>query len=179
MNFKYLYYWYKFLYLKQRTNLCIFLIIIFVLPVLPYLIVSFKLFYFGEEQMRLFYGDGSIILLCSGILCSFISILFEHRDEIEKKRNTLMNLGMIVFYVIITVIFIDCQLNFDRKWPFIFIIFLITSIIFLITMLVALYLNFKVNVNYNDVIKLIQESETKKIARKADTSKKSKSGIKV
>jgi small-conductance mechanosensitive channel len=179
ITFKDIINWYWFLISRRKLDFLIFILIIFILPILPYAIVSFKLISETDEHLRTFYGDGSIMILCSGILCSFVSMLFEHRTETEKKINLLINLVLIIFFVIITFIFVDCQLTYLRNWRFISCIIIITSVIYLMTILAALYLNFRLKINYSEVQKFVEEIRRERIDIKAAKSKKSKGGTRV
>lgn len=171
--------WYWFLISKRTLDLLIFLMVIFIFPILPYGIVAFKLMNQTDEHQRSFYGDGSIMILCSGILCSFVAMLFEHKTEDGKKINQFFNISLIIIFIILTVIFIDCQLNFSRDWYHIQTIFFVTSATVFITILATLYLNFRFKINYAEVELFVEAIKRKRIDRKAAKSRQSKGGTKV
>ena len=150
-------YWYWFLISQKTIDFLIFITVIFIFPVFPYLVIAFKLRNASDDHLRAFYGDGSIIILCSAILCSFVAMLFEHKNENQKKINLLINLVLIILFISLTLLFIDCQLNFSRDWCFIQTIIIISAGIFFITILAASYLNFRLKINYADVLEFIEK----------------------
>lgn len=178
-SFRNIIYWYWFIISKHTLDFLNFILVIILFPILPYAIVSYKLMNETDEHMRSFYGDGSLMILCSGILCSFVAMLFEHKTENEKKINLFINLVLIIFFIIITFIFVDAQLTFGREWEYINRIYAITSTIIIITILAALYLNFRLKINYTEVENYIEEEKRKKIERRAAKSNKSKGGTRV
>ena len=171
--------WYWFLISRRTLDFLIFMLVIFVFPILPYAIVAFKLMNQSDEHLRIFYGDGTIMILCSGILCSFVAMLFEHKSEEGKKLNLFINISLTIIFIILTIIFVDSQLNFFRDWCYIQNIIIVTSVTIIITILAALYLNFRVKINYADVEQFVEEVKRKRIDRKAKKSKQSKGGTKV
>ena len=178
-SFTNMFYWYWFLISKRTLDFLNFILIIFIFPILPYAIVAYKLMHETDEHARAFYGDGSIIILCSGILCSFVAMLFEHKNENQKKINLFLNLIMIILFIVITLIFIDCQLTFSRSWNYINNIVGITTVILILTVLAALYLNFRLQINYVEVEKFIEDIKRKRLEDKALKSSRSRGGTRV
>lgn len=174
-----IFYWYWFLISKRTIDFLNFILVIFIFPILPYGIVAYKILHETSEHKKAFYGDGSLMILCSGILCSFVAMLFEHKTESEKKLNSLINLVLIMLFIIITFVFVDAQMTFERDWSYIFKIVGFTSVIIVITVLSALYLNFRLKINYAEVEKFIEEIKKKRIEQKAAKSNKSKGGTRV
>lgn len=172
-------YWYWFIITKRTLDFLNFLIVIFIFPILPYAIVAYKILNESDEHKKAFYGDGSIMILCSGILCSFIAMLFENRNETEKKLSLFINLILIIFFILITFVFVDAQLNFSRSWGDINWVIGLTTGILIITLLSALYLNFRLKVEYTEVQNFIEEIKRKRIEEKASKLNKSKGGTRV
>jgi hypothetical protein len=179
ISISYLYNFYSYLFQKKRADFSIFFILTFIFSLLPYIIVWFSIINVNDENQRSFFGDGSIIALCSGILCSYFAILFDYKGEKEKKDNIIINLLLILFYIFLLLVFRGCQLNFNRSWDFIDCIGILSTFVLIITMFSAMYLNFRIKINYNDVEQFIEEKQRKKFERDALKKKKSKSGIDV
>lgn len=179
ISFTNIFYWYWFLIAKRTLDLLNFLILIFIIPILPYAIVACKILNESDEHKRAFYGDGSIMILCSGILCSFFAMLFEHRNEIEKNVSKLINSVLFILFIIILFIFYEAQLNFARRWSDINLVIALTTVILIITLFASLYLNFRLKIDNNEVQKFIEETKRKRIEAKAKKTFKSKGGTRV
>lgn len=179
LSFSYLYNFYIYLFQKKKTDFSIFFIITFIFSLLPYIIVWITIIQLNDAKQKVFFGDGSIIALCSGILCSYFAILFDFKGEKEKKDNIVIYLLLILFYIILLFVFRSCQLNFDRSWCFINGIGFLSTLVLIITMFCAMYLNFKVTIKNNDIEKFIEEKKMKKIEKDALIKNKSKSGVNV
>jgi hypothetical protein len=178
-SLKNLFYFYRYLLHKKTNDFLIFFLITFVLALFPYFVVWFSIINLSSEKQQAFYGDGSIIIFCSALLCNYFSMLFEYRSDGEKKRNIVINLVLVLLYVTTVLYFRECQLNFDRSWSFICQTSIISGILLLLTLLIAMYLNFNIHINYKDVQDHIEELKLKKIERQVQKKKKSKGGIEV
>ncbi len=174
-----MFYWYWYLISRRTLDFLNFILVIFIFPILPYAIVAYNLMKETEAHQKAFYGDGSLMILCSGILCSFVAMLFEHKNDTEKKLNLFINLILIILFIVITIVFMDAQMNFSRDWAYINRIITITSFILIVTVLASLYLNFRLKINYSDVESFIEEVKRKRIEKKAAKSNKSKGGTRV
>ena len=170
---------YKYLFANRRRELIIFIFITFLLPTGPYMYVALKLINDVEEHRKSYYGDGSMITLCAGILCAYFVMLFEFKSEEERVDNTLMNLLLLGFYVVLFLVFAECQLNFDRSWCFNKQIFVLSSLLLLTTSLIAVYFNFKKNFDYPEVDKYLKESDQKVTENKASKVNKTDDNVKL
>lgn len=170
---------YKYLFSEKKRELIIFALITFLLPVGPYIYLSLKLINDTDAHKLSFYGDGSMITLCAGIMCSYFVMLFEYSSDEERMNNTLLNLLLLMFYVILFLVFVECQLNFDRNWCFNFKIAILSTILILATFFVASYFNFKKNFSYYEVSKYNKDTEQKSIETKAQQVSKTDDNIEV
>lgn len=168
---------YCFLFLNKKKELISFFLITFILPLLPYLLVSYKLFNQSDSHQRAYYGDGSMLTLCAGILCSYFVILFEFKSENQKQTNSILNIVFVIGYVLMTFIFLECQLNFDRNWDFIHSIYIVSGILLLFTFLSAAYLNFEKNCDYKEMYDFFQERNRLKMTKKSKTLTKTEDNI--
>ena len=178
-NLSYLCKFYRYILAKKRPEFFTFFIITFVLALLPYFLVWWEINSLPDDKQRSFYGDGSVIILCSGILCSYFGMLFDFKDDQEKRWNKVYNLVLVIIYILLLFVFYKCQLNFNRTWSFISTIVIISALTLILTLLAALFLNFKQHVIYAEVIKYDNELNAKKMEKQALKQSKSKSGINV
>lgn len=170
---------YCYLFEKKRKEFFIFLIITFIFSLLPYIVVFSSIITMDEVNQRSFFGDGSIISLCSGILCSYFAILFEFKSEDEKKDNIIIYLILILFYICLLFVFYKCQLNFNRSWEFICCIIILSAFVLIVTLFSAMYINFKSQIQYSDLEKYILEKKKKKVKKDSGNTKISKNGTQV
>ena len=170
---------YCYVFEKKRLELIIFLIVNYVFSLLPIVIVSLFVFKLDDATQKGFFGDGSIISLCMGILCTYFSLLFDFKSETEKNKNIIINLVLVIIYVLSFLFFKECQLHFSRSWPFIYTVTFISFIYLIFTFFCSLYLNFRYNVDAADLEKYVEEKKRKKIENAASSKTTSKTGVRV
>lgn len=178
-SFAYLIQFYRYVFAKKKMEFAIFFLITFVFSLFPFLILWWKVHGLGDKEQRGFFGDGSILALCSGILCSYFAILFDYKTEKEKHLNTIVNIGLVLLYFSLSYAFIDCQLNFDRSWCYITDIIILSGLVLILTLFCAMYLTFKEKVDFADVQKYTDEVNAKKIEKESLKKSKSKNGTSV
>jgi hypothetical protein len=178
-SFGYLYQFYRYVLAKRKMEFAIFFSITFIFSLFPFLILWWEVHGLGDKEQRGFFGDGSILTLCSGILCSYFAILFDYKNEKEKHLNTIVNIGLVILYFTLSYVFIKCQLNFDRNWCFITNIVMLSGFVLLLTIFCAMYLTFKEKVEFADVQKYSEEVKAKKIEKELLKKTKSKKGVSV
>ncbi|GAA3935711.1 hypothetical protein [Hymenobacter algoricola] len=176
VNFTYFFSFYQYLFASKKKEMMAFIIITFILPVVPYIWVALKL---EESSKRAFYGDGSMLTLCAGILCTYFILIFDFEDEDAKKRNILINLVLFLLYLFILYVFIECQLTLNRSWVFITVIEWISGVILFITFIIGTYFYFHKNAIYTEVEEFKKNRQAKKIAEKAEEVTQTTDGIKL
>ena len=186
-RFKFVWCFYQYLFTKKPIDLIIFLLLTFLLPFVPYIWVAIELCLAQEadEHLRAFYGDGSMISLCAGILCAYFAILFDYENQEQggnnnqeqKRFNALINIGLIFLFLIFLFVFKHCQLTFYRSWSFIYQILAISGVGLIITFGAATYLNFNKKVDYAELKKFIDERQSRKTAIRANKTTKTQDGV--
>ena len=176
-DFDYYYSYYELLIKEKTTEFFAFVLINFVFPLLPYVFIAIEMFFYADTQRKNYYGDGSIILFCSGILCTYFAILLENKKSKVKEWNPLIILGLILFYVITFFIFYKCQMNFSRSWCFIIIILLFSLIALIFTFIAATHLNFRSEYPYEKVKEYMLNKRKDSISEKANNIDKTDDGV--
>ncbi|SCX00302.1 hypothetical protein [Flavobacterium saliperosum] len=184
-NISYLYYFYHYLFKKETKELIKVGVVNFLLGLFPILLVI--LFHVrkltNEEQVQ-FYGDGSMIIFCFGVLVSFVSYNFSesYREMKEsefknKQTNKILLFALcFIYYFISYKIFEMAQLNFSRTWGFIYCVNGISFIFIAIAFLLVIYLNFSDKFDYSKIQpykeSIMAEKMAKKAAKKRSSNKK-------
>ena len=146
---EYLIYFYRYLIDKEWKDLLILVGINFILGLLPIAIVWFYVMSLNDCQQRAFYGDGTVIIFCFGVLVSFTGHLFEFKNINDNKNRILLYIFLIPVYVIAILFFKESQLNFDRSWEFIRWVILVSTLLLVISLFVVCYLKFSMKFNYS------------------------------
>lgn len=165
----------KFLYLyvfkKKNLHLVEFLLFHFFVGFIPLFIVMFKIRSYSSCVQKSFWGDGTLIIYCFTIICSIAYNYFT--NSINNKNNpskSVIWVGVITYLIITTIVYIDAQLNFNRSWKDIYIINIVSMLLFLIGCLASLGIHFSSKYSYGDIMifkkeELIKE-DGKKISHK-------------
>lgn len=171
---------YKYVLIKKSWEFTLFVLVTFVLSLLPYILVSINM---PESSERGYYGDGSILTLCSGVLCSYFTILFNFDPKILKKdfgpKTGVICLVLFIIYVLVLIQFYHCQMNFDRQWPFIWWIIGASGILLCITVFFAAYLHFHRDIQPLEIKNFAEELQRKKVEKQASVDKKGQDGVSV
>jgi hypothetical protein len=184
-NITYLYYFYHFLIKKKSKELLVVGTINFLLGLFPILLViMFEINSLPDFKKVQFYGDGSMIIFCFGVLVSFISFNFSNIlgkiSEIEftnKQNNKLLLSALCIMYYFISYkIFEKAQLNFSRTWEFIYWINGTSFIFIFIAFLLVIYMRYSDDYDYSVIHpykeKIISDIISKKAAKKKKNNKK-------
>ena len=93
-SISYLYYFFHYLFNRKSKDLLVVGLVNFILGLLPILIVIFfEINGLNESKQTQFYGDGSMIIFCFGVLVSFVSFNFSSligeisKIEFNNKHN--------------------------------------------------------------------------------------------
>lgn len=174
---------FRFLVANKRGELVRFILVTFLLSLLPYIIVSLSLWNATDIHKRGYYGDGSILTLCAGIMCSYLTMLFDFNfkkpNDKTAVRTSIVIILMLVFYVLITVLFAFCQNNFDRNKGFIVFVVSCSTILLILTFFASCYLQFIEKVTPNEVINFAEERQRIKIENKTKKPFSSQEGTAV
>jgi len=171
-NIVHFFYFYWYLASKRKVDLGIFLIVTFALPLAPYLWVTVSLWKASTEQAKLsYYGDGSMLTLCAGIVCTYFVLIFDYKDDGEKKKNILINLLLFIFYLILLYVFVMCQLYpGGRTWNFNWNIIYFSGFLLFMTFISGLYFNFYRNIDFKEINDFRRSKKSKRLAEQARTS---------
>jgi hypothetical protein len=160
-----------------------FFIITFILSLLPYIIVAINLRNETDAHLRGFFGDGSILTLCTGIMCSYLMMLFDFNfkkpNEKAAVRTSIVILILFLIYIGIGFQFYFCQLNFNRAWGYINPVICLSGALLLFTFLVAFYLQFTEKITSIEITNFIEAQEKEKIEKKAKNTSSSQEGTAV
>jgi len=180
LNIQYLLNFYEFLVFKKGKKLFIFLLIVFVSSLLPYIIVARSLDYDNQVQLKNYYGDGSILTLCSGILLSYFTVFFNSKkkkqDEERKDDDILIAIAFLIIYALVLLQFYLCQTE-NRDWTMIINVIIESTLLLLLTLGVSAFLHFREDISYLDIQKYIEEKKEKKLSKKAKDTKKTNDGV--
>ncbi|RZM14530.1 MAG: hypothetical protein EOO88_44100, partial [Pedobacter sp.] len=83
---------------RKRLEMIISLTILFVLPTLPYVYISIKMLARPFNDQIGYFGDGSMISLCIGIVCTYFGRTHDFKNDGEKNKHKLFNLAAVVIY---------------------------------------------------------------------------------
>jgi hypothetical protein len=181
-SISFLYYFYHYLFNKRSKDLLVISCMNFILGLLPILIVIFfEINGLDDSKKIQFYGDGSMIIFCFGVLVSFVSFNFPNVigkiSEIEfnnKHNNKLLLFALcFIYYLIAYKLFEKAQLNFSRTWEFIYWINGISFIFIFIAFLLVIFMKYSEEYGYSVINPYREKIITDKMAKKA--AKKNKS----
>lgn len=187
MNIHYYYNFFEFLFFRKTKDLILFFVIIFFLSLLPYIVVAINLDYSNNEQILSFYGDGSILTLCTGILLSYYTVFLYPSNKNENTQNNgdnqisnnpydLINVLLFVIYALVLIQFYFCQTR-DRDVNMILKVFFGSILLLIFTFGVAVYLHFRDKVSFAEIQKYIDEKKEKKLSKKAKDTNKTDDGV--
>lgn len=183
LSLKYLCNFYKIVFLKRPWEFWLFFISTFVLSLLPYILVSFNNYDAPEYELRRYYGDGSILTLCSGILCSYYTILFDFKNiklkDLDGAKNGVVNLVLLIIYALVVFQFFHCQMATDKPTSFILLIIFFSSILLLFTILSTAYWHFSRQIEPIEVHQFIEKGERKKLEKKANSTQRTDDNIRI
>jgi Na+-transporting methylmalonyl-CoA/oxaloacetate decarboxylase gamma subunit len=182
-NISYLYYFYHYLFKRQIKEVLVFGTINFLLGLFPILLVIiFEINGRPDCEKVQFYGDGSMIIFCFGVLVSFvtfnISTLIGEKTEVESI-NAINNKRMLIafsliYYLISYKIFEKAQINFARTWEFIYWINGMSYVFIVIAFLLVVYMTYSDKYNYSVIQPYKEEVIAEEKAKKAVKKNKSK-----
>ncbi len=187
LNIQYLINFYSYLFAEKAKRLTVFLLTIFFASLLPYIIVAFSLDYSNSNQMKSFYGDGSILTLCTGILLSYYTVFLEFREnkgrnDDEKKNisddNRLITVSLLIVYAVVLVQFYLCQTT-ARDMIMILQVVIGSILLFLLTLIVSSYLHFREEVSFADVQSHEDKRRIQKLKRSSEKTVKTEDGMKL
>lgn len=183
-SISYLYYFFHYLFNRKSKDLLVVGLVNFILGLLPILIVIFfEINGLNESKQTQFYGDGSMIIFCFGVLVSFVSFNFSSligeisKIEFNNKHNNKLLLFALcfIYYFISYKIFEKAQLNFTRTWEFIYWINGFSFIFILIAFLLVIFMKYSEEHDYSVIIpykeKIITDRMAKKAAKKNQSTK--------
>lgn len=187
MNINYYYNFFEFLFLRKTKDLIIFFSMIFFLSLLPYIIVAINLDYSDSKQLKSFYGDGSILTLCTGILLSYYTVFLypSHKTENGNENNSnqesknpfdLINISLIAIYGIVLLQYYFCQTN-DRDTKMIVKVIIGSFLLLIFTFGISAFLHFRDKVSFAEIQKYIEEKKEKELSQKANETKKTDDGV--
>jgi|25_taG_2_1085351.scaffolds.fasta_scaffold00090_28 Na+/H+-translocating membrane pyrophosphatase len=173
---KYLLYFYRYMFCKKGKELLEVGLTNFILGLSPILyLIIFEVPEFTKEQNLQFFGDGSLIIFCFGVLVSFVTVNFSiirENASLEKLRNIKTNNAIfialcILYYFISYKIFEKAQVNFDRTVNFIVIINLASFLFLIIAFLIVVYLKFSEEYDYSVINPYREKIQAKRKAKEA------------
>lgn len=180
-NFSYLYYFYHYLFKMRSKELLVVGTINFLLGLLPILLVIiFEINELPDSKKVQFYGDGSMIIFCFGVLVSFVSFNFSNIinkiSELEfnnKQNNKLLLFALcFVYYFISYKIFEKAQLNFSRTWYFIYWINGISFVFIVFAYFLVIYMRYTDEYDYSVINPYRENIIADRLAKKAAKKKK-------
>ncbi len=176
-NLSYLFYFYRYLFKNQGKELLVVGVVNFLIGLAPILLVIlFELKGLDGEKLRQFYGDGSMIIFCFGVLVSFLTINFaklnlrtkttEDGNNISNNNILLLSLS-IIYYISAYKIFEKAQTNFDRSWEFIYWINGISGLFLIVAFFIIVYVKFSSEYNYAVIHPYMEDTRAKRKAKRA------------
>ncbi len=166
----------SYLWAKKRLDLLVHLIILFILPTLPYIYISIKILYKSFDTQISYFGDGSIISLCIGIICAYFGRTHDYQNDGQKSKHRFFNVFAVILYITLLLFFIECQLTSPRSLCFIYGIVALSFIVLLFTVLGSLILTFD---NYQDFMDYKDDLALAKAEETFENQKVTKSKIKI
>lgn len=183
LNLKYLANFYKYLYAEKGKNLAVFVLITFVTSLLPYFIVAINIDYNNNSQVKSFYGDGSILTLCTGILLSYYTVFLDFKRkklrDFDNADNTLITVSLLIIYAIVLLQFYLCQTTNDRSFSMIIEVIFGSLILIILTIAISTYLHFKEVITYSDVHNYFEQKERNRLTKASKNSYKTDDNIKL
>lgn len=177
-DFIYLMYFYRYLFCKRGKEVLLVIVFNFIIGLLPILmLIFFELDDFTSEQKLQFYGDGSLIIFCFGVLMSFVNFNFNfllNKNEIEIKNisvnKALLFCFCLLYYFFSYKLFERAQLNFAKDWCFVISLNAVSFFFLIIAFFFVLYMKFADEIDYAIVNPFREEIIRKK--QVANASKK-------
>ena len=166
---------FSYLWSEKRMDFLTHIIILFVLPTLPYIILTVEILQMSNEAQIGFFGDGSMISLCIGIICTYFWKTHDFKEG-AKQRHRFFNVVAIIIYIILLAIFMDCQISTPRSVGHICLILAISLVVLIITFIISLVLTFE---NYVEFEEFKQKIRLERADATVDKSPKSKTKIEV
>lgn len=172
----YLYYFYRYMVCVRGKELLEVGLTNFLLGLSPILyLIIFEVPEFTTDQNLQFFGDGSLIIFCFGVLVSFVTINFSEIKEttsLEKWKNIKTNNAIllalcIIYYFFSYKIFEKAQINFDRTLNFIIIINLASFLFLIIAFLIVVYLKFSIEYDYSVINEYRENIQANRKAKEA------------
>lgn len=167
---------FSYLWAKKRMDMFTHLIISFILPTLPYIFISWKVLQRPLQDQISFFGDGSMISLCIGIICVYFWKTHDFKNDRQKSQHKLFNVLAVIIYIILIVVFMECQLSTPRSIPFIITILIVSILVMMITILISLIITFD---DYPDFQNYKESISLKKAESNTQSPAKSKTKIEI
>ncbi len=165
-----------YLWVKKRYELLTSILILFVLPTFPYIILSVEMLNRPFKDQLNYFGDGSMISLCIGIICTYFGKTHDFKTVDEKNKHKLYNVIAVLIYFALIYLFMECQKTSPRTQLFIWVIAGVSLVVLLFTSIFSLMLSFD---DYPDFQKYKEQSRLKDTEQKIVGESNSKSKIKV
>lgn|GEM_PF-3452750 len=162
------YYQNIFLYVRKKrtgefTNM---VLVNFVLGLTPVLVISaISFFYVGMPKFLKFYGDGSVIIVCSSIIVTYILKLTAEYNEVDFKefRTTLQSLSVILLLICFG-FFIFAQLDDQKTITTRIVIIFISFFVLVATFAIVFFVHFCNKIDYlSDVQTFIDDLKRKQM----------------